>query len=184
MDAAGLLPGKEDGWMSDEDRYLFDAQGYLVIRGILTAAQVAACNACLDAHPEWFHERGEEARLDGRMLPGYHPSAATAWGDTPSPALTGSHGRADISLDITTSPFKELVALPRAVRYAVGAIGPHLVFQGAGGFLQTEGAEGLTLHNGGNPDGTEPDDAVDRRQRQYCAPPRRPPTPAPISVCL
>ena len=27
-------------------------------------------------------------------------------------------------------------------------------------------AEGLTLHNGGNPDGTEPDDAVDRRHRQ------------------
>eukprot|EP01046_Picozoa_sp_COSAG06_P078965 COSAG06_NODE_26488_length_613_cov_3.869650_1_plen_87_part_00 len=27
--------------------------------------------------------------------------------------------------------------------------------------------QGLTLHNGGNPDGTEPDDAIDRRQRQF-----------------
>mgnify|MGYP002630847442 FL=1 len=94
-------------------------------------------------------------------------SAATAWGDSPSPGLTGTHGRADISLNISKQPFRDLVAMPSAVRYMCGIIGPQLVFQGAGGFLQTQGAEGLTLHNGGNPDGTEPDDAVDRRQRQF-----------------
>ena len=94
-------------------------------------------------------------------------SAATAWGDCPSPGLTGTHGRSDISLDISRPPFKELVAMPSVVRYMCGIIGPQFVFQGAGGFLQTQGAEGLTLHNGGNPDGTEPDDAVDRRQRQF-----------------
>ena len=94
-------------------------------------------------------------------------SAATAWGDSPSPGLMGTHGRSDISLDISRAPFKDLVAMPAVVRYMCGIIGPQLVFQGAGGFLQTKGAEGLTLHNGGNPDGTEPDDAVDRRQRQF-----------------
>jgi hypothetical protein len=161
------LPGKAEGWLSEEDRYLFDVQGFLVVRQILSPALVDACNQALDAHPEWFHERGEDARLDGRTLPGYHASAAKAWGSSPSPGLTGTHGRADISIDTGASPFKDLVALPRAVRYMVGIIGPQIVFSGAGGFLQTKGAEGLTLHNGGNPDGTEPDDAVDRRQRQF-----------------
>eukprot|EP01044_Picomonas_judraskeda_P003337 COSAG03_NODE_273_length_9568_cov_33.245644_7_plen_65_part_00 len=46
--------------------------GFLVVRGILSSTQVAACNKALDAHPEWFNERGEDERLDGRMLPHYH----------------------------------------------------------------------------------------------------------------
>ena len=47
-------------------------------------------------------------------------------------------GRSDISIDNSVSPFKELVALPAAVRLMVGVIGPHIVFSGAGGFLQSE----------------------------------------------
>jgi ectoine hydroxylase-related dioxygenase (phytanoyl-CoA dioxygenase family) len=46
-------------------------------------------------------------------------------------------------------------------------MGPHIVSRGVGGFVQTQGCEGLTLHNGGNPDGTEPDDAAVRRERQF-----------------
>ena len=160
-------PGREQGWMRPEDRYMFDVQGFLVVRGILSPEQVAACNAALDARPETIEIRGKEARLDGRFLEGLHESAKVAWGEEPSPGLTGTHGRGDISLDLTYSPFKELVALPAAVRYMLGLVGPEVRFQGAGGMLQTEGAEGLILHNGNNPDGTEPDDAIDRRQQQF-----------------
>jgi hypothetical protein len=164
---AAVLPGKEEGWMSPEDRYLFDVQGFLVVRSILSAEQVKACNRALDENPQWCHQRGDEARLDGRTLPGYHPSAAVAWGDSPSPGLMGTHGRVDISITPLESPFRELVSLPAAVRLLLGIMGPYFVGGGVGGFIQTQGCEGLTLHNGGNPDGTEPDDAVDRRQRQF-----------------
>jgi hypothetical protein len=34
--------------VSDHDRYLFDTRGYLVLRGVLGAGQVALCNALLD----------------------------------------------------------------------------------------------------------------------------------------
>jgi len=99
---------------------------------MLDAATVQACNAALDAAPDLTTIRGEEARLDGRMLPGYHPSAAKAWGSTPSAALTGEHGRGDISLDVSESPFRELVALPSVVRYMLGMIGPQVCFSSAG----------------------------------------------------
>ena len=122
-------------------RYLYEVQGYLIVRQMLDAATVQACNAALDAAPDLTTIRGEEARLDGRMLPGYHPSAAKAWGSTPSAALTGEHGRGDISLDVSESPFRELVALPSVVRYMLGMIGPQVCFSSAGGLSQTHGAE-------------------------------------------
>jgi hypothetical protein len=95
----------------------------LVVRGLLDAATVDACNAAIDAAPESTAVRGPEGRLDGRMLPHYHPSAAQAWGDTPSPALTGDHARGDISCDLTRPPFRDLVAKPAVVRLMLGK--PH-----------------------------------------------------------
>lgn len=44
---------------SELERYMFDLRGYIVLRGALTAAEVSACNACVDAIPrlrpgEWW----------------------------------------------------------------------------------------------------------------------------------
>src|SRR5687767_9273306 len=34
--------------ITDEDRYLFDLNGYIVLKGVLTEAQVAECNRIID----------------------------------------------------------------------------------------------------------------------------------------
>ena len=106
-------------------------------------------------------------RLDGRALPHHHSSAAAALGTTPSKGLTGTHGRADVDLEVTTAPFAEIVALPAAMRYVLGLIGPECTYSSAGGMIQTLGAEGFILHNGGNPDGTKPEDTIDHRRWHF-----------------
>ena len=45
--------------VSDRDIYFFDLRGYIIIRGALSAAEVKACNECLDAVPikepgQWY----------------------------------------------------------------------------------------------------------------------------------
>ena len=36
---------------SDVEEYLFDLQGFILLRGALSAEEVAACNACVDQIP-------------------------------------------------------------------------------------------------------------------------------------
>lgn len=36
--------------MNDAEKYLFDTQGYLLIEGVLSADELAAANAAIDAH--------------------------------------------------------------------------------------------------------------------------------------
>ena len=39
--------------MNDTERYLFDLQGYLVLKGVVPAAILQACNAALDRFEHW-----------------------------------------------------------------------------------------------------------------------------------
>ena len=60
--------------LSEMERYLFDLNGYVVLRGALSGAEVAACNASLDAMQdirpgEW---RG---RVHGHVFTGEHEGA-------------------------------------------------------------------------------------------------------------
>eukprot|EP00750_Incisomonas_marina_P031148 INCI7734.1.p1 GENE.INCI7734.1~~INCI7734.1.p1 ORF type:complete len:362 (-),score=46.75 INCI7734.1:346-1431(-) len=47
-DVAGLTP---------EQRYVFDLQGFVVVKGVLTQAEVAQCNASIESREEEFCER-------------------------------------------------------------------------------------------------------------------------------
>jgi hypothetical protein len=42
--------------MTDREKYLFDVQGYLVVREFLTPAEVARLNAAIDANREKMTE--------------------------------------------------------------------------------------------------------------------------------
>ena len=36
--------------MTEDERYLFDLNGFLIVRGVLAPEEVAACNAAIDNH--------------------------------------------------------------------------------------------------------------------------------------
>ena len=56
--------------MNEDQKYLFDLTGYLIIENALTAEEVAECNAAIDHHIEALRERdtslaGGSAALSG-----------------------------------------------------------------------------------------------------------------------
>ncbi|HIG16047.1 MAG TPA: hypothetical protein EYQ31_01395, partial [Candidatus Handelsmanbacteria bacterium] len=65
--------------MNDTEKYLFDLQGFLVVEGVLSTAQVAAANAAIDRHADGIVERVGEASLS-----------------SDSPTLKGQTGRGDM----------------------------------------------------------------------------------------
>jgi ectoine hydroxylase-related dioxygenase (phytanoyl-CoA dioxygenase family) len=121
--------------MSDRERYLFDLQGFLVVRGVLDDTELRALNESLDANRDRHGE--QQAR-------------------SVSPPLEGDHGRGHFTGMLTwdkpwCDPWRALLAHPKLI--------PHLnTLFGRGWKLDhtpdvhtaTQGAEGLTLHGFGN----------------------------------
>lgn len=68
--------------MTDEERYLFDLNGYLVVREVLTAEELKALNDILDAMPPW--EEKTETR-------NFHTGPVLDWGE-PFRQLVGHPG--------------------------------------------------------------------------------------------
>ena len=89
--------------MDADQKYLFDLTGYLVLRSVLTPAEIALCNAAIDAHeheikiqpagdptPPWPPRPGLCAGLPPAARqplspPGPRPSAAASARDPPGP---------------------------------------------------------------------------------------------------
>ena len=53
--------------MDEEQKYLFDINGYLVLRGVLSAAEVAEANAAIDHHRHLASTHGAGEKV-GRSL--------------------------------------------------------------------------------------------------------------------
>ena len=53
--------------MTDDERYLFDINGYLVVRAALPAEDVALANAAIDRHAGEIRERVGEDSLSRRL---------------------------------------------------------------------------------------------------------------------
>ena len=51
--------------MSDMERYLFDLNGFIVVRNVFTADEIARANAAIDARSERIVERKGDLRLGG-----------------------------------------------------------------------------------------------------------------------
>ena len=58
--------------MNDDERYLFDLNGYLVLRQVLDAGEVAEMNAAIDHHGDGLNER------DGSLAGGSGALAGTS----------------------------------------------------------------------------------------------------------
>lgn len=125
---------------SPMERFEFDLNGYCVVRGALSAEEVAACNEAIDAHAGEMNERtdpGLRNTKDGTPLAG-----------------DGKTGRMDLSGMLgwpapQSAPFRKLLAHPKLIPTMHALIGKgyrmdHLPFL----IAQEKGSEGFSLHGG------------------------------------
>ena len=90
--------------MSDREKYLYDLQGFLVVRNLLSADEVRALNAALDANPGRTSEHGPGGALDGTPLAG--------------PKTQYVHYEGMLTWNLPwCQPFRDLLAHPKLIPY-------------------------------------------------------------------
>src|SRR5262249_46011819 len=122
--------------MNDREKFLFDVQGFLVVRDFLTSEEVARLNAAFDANWDRKGEDGNSAVGESTTLPGKFKRGIFTG------MLTWDHPWCE--------PFRELLAHPKAIPYLNTLHGRGWRMDHAPFMLQsTAGAEGLILHGPG-----------------------------------
>lgn len=119
--------------MTDEEKFLFDVQGFLVVPGFLTAGEVGRLNEAVDANLERITDDAN-VNLGG------------------SQTLAGTRKRQMLDdllrLDQPwCQPFRELLAHPKLLPYLNTMLGPGWKMDHAPAmFVAEQGAEGLVFH--------------------------------------
>ena len=126
--------------MNEEEKYLFDLNGYLVIKDVLASDEIALCNQSVDQHTDQIRERVDELSLSGGSEP-----------------LKGITGRGDLGGMLTwpapwCKPFRSLLDHPSIVPYLLEVLRDGLRLDHLYGIITKAGAEGHTLHGGGTAD--------------------------------
>lgn len=125
--------------MSEAERYLFDLNGFIVVRNVLTPDQVAACNASIDTHIDEAVPRSDAAlrnAVEGSPMYGSGPPRLDLGG-----ILEWSGEE--------SAMFKSILAHPRLVPLFHGLLGKgyrldHIPFV----LMNNKGGEGFQLHGG------------------------------------
>ena len=126
--------------MTDDEKYLFDLNGYIVVKGLLTGDELAAANAAIDIRADTI-----------QLTPPEHSLSRG------SPALVGTHGRGDLGgmLDWPEPeclPFRRALAHPRLVTYLNEILGKGFRVDHQMGLVSMDkGAEGHTFHGSSGP---------------------------------
>ncbi|MDA0747143.1 MAG: phytanoyl-CoA dioxygenase family protein [bacterium] len=126
--------------MTEDEKYLFDLNGYLVIENVLSEEEVAVANEAIDRHLDQGKVRDREQSLDGG-----------------SPALRGEKGRGELMGMMEwekpwCDPFRELLAHPTLVPYLNEILGKGFRVDHQMFFLWMEkGAEGFIFHGSSGP---------------------------------
>jgi len=126
--------------MTDTEKYLFDLNGFLIVRGVLSPAEVAQANASIDARQAEFKTRDDR---DLRNTKDGTPLAGD--GVTPRKDLGGFMGWPSPDGDV----FRKMLAHPKLVPYLNELCGSgyrldHMPLLLAG----DKGSEGFSLHGG------------------------------------
>jgi len=134
--------------MTEYDKYLFDLNGYLIVKGALKPDQVCAMNDAIDQNHDKIHIRTREQTLDG-SLPGQGGQAAAG--------LKGTHGRGDFGgylfwEEALGKPFRDIIAAPFIMHAMLATIGPRFRLIATAGISMTQGSEGFIFHGGGTPE--------------------------------
>ncbi|MGY8822590.1 MAG: phytanoyl-CoA dioxygenase family protein [Candidatus Latescibacterota bacterium] len=122
--------------MNEDEKYLFDLNGYLLLKNVLTVAEVAELNAGIDHHREQLQER------EGSLAGG-------------SKALEGTSHRKDLGGMLAwerpfCEPFRRLLIHERIKPFLEEILGRgYRLDHGPGLIAMDAGCEGGTLHGGG-----------------------------------
>mmetsp|Transcript_12844 Transcript_12844/g.19461 ORF Transcript_12844/g.19461 Transcript_12844/m.19461 type:complete len:334 (-) Transcript_12844:88-1089(-) len=124
--------------MTDDERYLFDLNGYLIIRNVLSSEEVRLANEIIDKHQQQMIERKEAALRNAVKGTNFYGSG---------PGRKDLGGVLEWGED--SRVFKTILAHPRLVPLFHGILGKgyrmdHLPFV----IAQDKGAEGFQLHGG------------------------------------
>ena len=126
--------------MTEDQKYLFDINGYIVVRDALSADDIALANAAIDRHVGEIRERVGELSLSGG-----------------SEVLRGSTGRGDLDGALTWEepfgrPFRDMLVNPKVVPCLHELLGPGFRLDHNLGILtMRKGAEGHVLHGSSGP---------------------------------
>lgn len=130
--------------MDEEQRYLFDLQGFLIVPNLLTPEEVTTLNAALEEQNLW----AEAARRAGPDKPAplkTHIGPVLEWGQ----------------------PFRDLVSHPRLIPYLRVLLGDTCRLDHEYAILMKREAGDLRLHGGGTP--YDPAQYYHfRNERMYC----------------
>ena len=134
--------------MTEYEKYLFDLNGYILVPGALTPAQVDAMNEAIDHNRDQIHIRTREQALDGSL---------EEQGGRAAEGLKGDRRRGDFGNFLFWEEpwcrvFREVVTLPGILRAMVEVIGPRFRMAGTAGISMTPGSEGFIFHGGGTPE--------------------------------
>ncbi|HLZ09726.1 MAG TPA: hypothetical protein VKT80_14140 [Chloroflexota bacterium] len=114
--------------MNDEERYLFDLMGYLVIENVLNGDEVAALNILIDQRDPWgqYERSGQGSTVgDGNL----HVGPLHAWEE----------------------PFRRLIEHPPILPYLTELIGPKFRFDHGYAIFMKRGGAKHRLHGGNTP---------------------------------
>ena len=117
--------------MTEEERYLFDLQGYLVVEDVLEPEEVREFNDLLDGYDLWKQPRGRDAPLD-------------YWAQDEYFFHVGSPHRWD-------RPFADLIGHRQMSKYLQELLGPQFRFDHGHAMFMRQGSTTLELHGGGTP---------------------------------
>jgi ectoine hydroxylase-related dioxygenase (phytanoyl-CoA dioxygenase family) len=126
--------------MNDQEKYLFDLTGYLVVKNVLTPEEVARCNEAIDRHADQSKERVGDLSLSDN-----------------SPALNGITGRGDLGGMLGwekpwCDPFREMLAHPKVTPHLHDILGKgYRMDHNAGLITMRKGAEGHIFHGSSGP---------------------------------
>mmetsp|Transcript_7936 Transcript_7936/g.19462 ORF Transcript_7936/g.19462 Transcript_7936/m.19462 type:complete len:326 (+) Transcript_7936:117-1094(+) len=127
-------------WISEDERYLFDLNGFLVLRGVFTPEEVKEANDAIDHHLDDVRERQD-------------PSLRNTREKTPL-AGDGVSGRKDLGGMLGWAlphckPFRKMLADPRLVPYynTLAGVGYRLDHHPLV-IIQEKGSEGFCMHGG------------------------------------
>ena len=126
--------------MNDDEHYLFDLNGFIVIEGLLSSDEVVRCNEYIEHQIDaGIAEFKEGADLSGG-----------------SPAMAGTSSRLGLNSDILVwerpycEPFRDLIAHPRLAPYLETILEAGFRVDAGPAIMATDpGAEGHALHGGG-----------------------------------
>ncbi len=122
--------------MTDDQKYLFDLNGYLVIENALSPDEVRRCNEAIEHHSEQIWEMADS------LTGGSQPLAGTSRRKELGGMLAWERPHCEI--------FRQLLVHPRVAPILNGVLGQrYRLDHGPGLVAMDPGCEGHRLHNGG-----------------------------------